>query len=222
MHEPSWSGWKFWSKFDRIPLLLHFPPPPKMKISHRLWSTDLGTTFQEYPPPQIEIWADLGTLTFQLQNTPPKKLKFGQILALWLFSFRIPLPPIALFVADLGTFSFRIEIWADLALTFQFQNTPPPPLKIEIWADTLRLFSFRTMCGKLPHVETLSSPENYSLFPLKQTLIDRINSPGTEVIWYSPPANYTQKTAKGTANQPSSFHHFLVGCFLFWSFCQDM
>ena len=56
------------------------------------------------------------------------------------------------------------------------QNTPilkysfriPPPPKIEIKADlgTLRLFSFRTMCGKLPHVETLSSPGNYSLISL--------------------------------------------------------
>ena len=109
-------------------------PPPKMKIVRDLgtltfqfqntppqkieiWA-DLGTlTFQfQNTPPQIEIWADLGTLTFQFQNTPPpenwnlgrswhfdfsvseyppppRKLKFGQILALWLFSFRIPPQP---------------------------------------------------------------------------------------------------------------------------------
>ena len=48
---------------------------------------------------------------------------------------------------------------------FSVSEYPPPPPKIEIKADlgTLRLFSFRTMCGKLPHVETLSSPDNYSL-----------------------------------------------------------
>ena len=41
------------------------------------------------PAPKIEIKADLGTLTFQFQNTPlppsptsPQKLKFSQILAL--------------------------------------------------------------------------------------------------------------------------------------------
>ena len=103
----------------------------------------------------MKIVRDLGTLTFQFQNTPP--------------------PPKMKIVRDLGT------------LTFQFQNTPPPnencqrywhfnfsvseylPPQIEIKADlgTLRLFSFRTMCGKLPHVETLSSPDNYSFLQVK-------------------------------------------------------
>ena len=121
------------------------------------------------PPP--ENW-NLGRswhfVTFQFQNTPPQKLKFRQILALCDFSvLEYPPPP---------------ENW-NLGrswhfVTFQFQNTPPP--KIEIYADlgTLWLFSFRipppenwnlgrssqweTMCGKLPHVETLSNPDNYS------------------------------------------------------------
>ena len=34
------------------------------------------------PPPKMEIVRDLGTLTFQFQNTPPQKFKFRQILAL--------------------------------------------------------------------------------------------------------------------------------------------
>ena len=81
----------------------------------------------------MKIVRDLGTLTFQFQNTlsPP--------------------PP-------------KIEIKADLGTLRLFSFRTPPPKKIEIKADlgTLRLFSFRTMCGKLPHVETLSSPDNYS------------------------------------------------------------
>ena len=97
-----------------------------------------------------------------LQNTPILKysfLKLSEILALWLFSFRIHPPPPENW--NLGR-SWHFK-------TFQFHNPPthppPPPNKIEIKADlgTLRLFSFRTTCGKLPHVETLSSPDNYSL-----------------------------------------------------------
>ena len=45
-------------------------------------------------------------------------------------------------------------------LKYSFRITPPPPINTDL--GTLRLFSFRTMCGKLPHVETLSSPDNYS------------------------------------------------------------
>ena len=59
-----------------------------------------------------------------LQNTPilkyrippPPKWKLSEILALWLFSFRIPPPPPNW---NLG------RSWH--FVTFQFQNTPPPP-----------------------------------------------------------------------------------------------
>ena len=132
------------------------PPPPKMKIVR-----DLGTLtfqFQNTPlPPKMKIVRDLGTLTFQFQNTPPEnencqrswhfdfsvseypppKWKLSEILALWLFSFRIsPFPPKMKIVPEnwnLGR-SWHFK-------TFQFQNY---------------------VCGKLPHVETLSSPDNYS------------------------------------------------------------
>ena len=100
-----------------------------------------------------------------LQNTPILK-----------YSFRIPPPPenencqrswhFDFSVSEFPPPPRKIEIWADLGTLrlFSFRIPPPLPPKIEIKADlgTLRLFSFRTMCGKLPHVETLSSPDNYS------------------------------------------------------------
>ena len=173
---------KFWSKFYRIPLFWNTVSeyPPQMKIVR-----DLGTLtfqFQNTPPPpqlkfrqilalwlfsfrippplpKMKIVRDLGTLTFQFQNTPlpPPKLKFRQILALWLFSFRIPPPP----NWNLGR-SWHFK-------TFQFQNTPPPPNLNLVKSWHFKIFQFQnnwyqwhTMCGKLPHVETLSSPDNYS------------------------------------------------------------
>ena len=46
------------------------------------------------PPPKMKLVRDLGTLTFQFQNTPPWKLKFRQILALCDFSVsEYPPPP---------------------------------------------------------------------------------------------------------------------------------
>ena len=110
------------------------------------------------PPSKMKIVRDLGTLTFQFQNTPPpnencqrswhfdfsvseypppppQKWKLSEILALWLFSFRIPPENWNL----VRSWHFKI---------FQFQNN---------W------YQWQTMCGKLPHVETLSSPDNYSL-----------------------------------------------------------
>ena len=74
------------------------------------WTCWIGWNFgpnsTEYPYSEI-----------QFQNTPPGKLKFGQILALWLFSFRIPPPPPPE-NWNLGR-SWHFK-------TFQFQNTPPP------------------------------------------------------------------------------------------------
>ena len=170
---------KFWSKFYRIPLFWNTVseyPPRKWKLSEilALWLF----SFRIPPPPHLK----LGSLVW--------KLKFGQILALWLFSFRIPPsptppppPPENWNLCRSWHFDFSVseyppplppENW-NLGRSWHFDFSvseyppPPPPLphppKIEIWADlgTLRLFSFRTMCGKLPHVETLSSRDNYSL-----------------------------------------------------------
>ena len=72
------------------------PPPPEIQI----W-TDLGTLgfdFPEHPPPptlpKIQIWTDLGTLGLTFQNIPPpKKLKFRQILVLWVLTFQNSPPP---------------------------------------------------------------------------------------------------------------------------------
>ena len=167
------------------------------------WSGwNFGPNSTEYPYSEI-----------QFQNTPPRKWKLSEILALWLFSFRIP-PPNENCQRSwhFDFFSFRIpppqnencQRSCTLTFQFQFQNTPPnencqrswhfdfsvseyppsrkwklseilalwlfsfsfripPPPKMKIVRDlgTLRLFSFRTMCGKLTHVETLSSPDNY-------------------------------------------------------------
>ena len=63
-----------------------------------------GPNSTEYPYSEI-----------QFQNTPPpQKWKLSEILALWLFSFRIPPPE----NWNLG------RSWH--FVTFQFQNTPPP------------------------------------------------------------------------------------------------
>ena len=98
----------------------------------------LKYSFRITPPsPKMKIVRDLGTLTFQFQNTPPPpKLKFRQILALWLFSYRIPPSPINWNLGRSWHFDFSVSEY------------PPPP--------------WQTMCGKFPHVETLSSPDNYS------------------------------------------------------------
>ena len=73
MHEPAGVVEILVQILQNTPILKYsfrIPPPPKMKIVR-----DLGTlTFQFQntpPPPKIEIWADLGTLTFQFRNTPP-------------------------------------------------------------------------------------------------------------------------------------------------------
>ena len=68
-----WSGWKFGPNSTEYPYseiqFQNTPPPPKMKIVR-----DLGTLtfqFQNTPPLKMKIVRDLGTLTFQFQNTPP-------------------------------------------------------------------------------------------------------------------------------------------------------
>ena len=107
---------KIWSKILQFTPILQYRIPP--------------------PPPKMKIVRNLGTLTFQLQNTPPppRKLKFRQILALWLFSCRIPPPPQNwnlgrswhFVIFQLQNTPPQIEIYADLGtLTFQLQNTPP-------------------------------------------------------------------------------------------------
>ena len=176
---------KFWSKFYRIPLFWNtvseyppppnencqrswhfdfsvseYPPPPENWNLGRSWHFDFSVS--EYPPPENwnlgrswhfdfsvseypppENW-NLGRswhfdFSVSEYSPPPWKLKFRQILALWLFSFRIPPPPPEN-LNFVTSWHFKI---------FQCQNN---------W------YQWQTMCGNLPHVETLSSPDNYSFF----------------------------------------------------------
>ena len=125
----------------------------------------------------------------EIQNTPPPcKWKLSEILALWLFSFRIPPPPnencqrswhFDFSVSEYPPpppenencqrswhFDFSVSEYPPpprklkfrQILTFQFQNTPPPPENLNLGRSS----QWETMCGKLPHVETLSNPDNYS------------------------------------------------------------
>ena len=116
--------------------------PPQNENCQRSWHFDFSVS--EYPPtPKMKIVRDLGTLTFQFQNTPrspppptpdnwnlgrswhfdfsvsqyplpPRKWKLSEILPLWLFSFRIPPLPPPRKIKNLGR-SWHCK-------TFQFQN----------------------------------------------------------------------------------------------------
>ena len=91
-----------------------YPPPWK-------FDRDSALITSEYPPENLT-----GSSALITSEYPPWKLKFGQILALWLFSFRIP--------------PLKIEIWAHLGtLTFQFQNTPPWKFDREFSCDNFRI-----------------------------------------------------------------------------------
>ena len=66
----------------------------------------------------------------------------------------------------------KMKIFRDLGtLTFQFQKPPPSPKNwnlgrswhFKIFQFQNNWYQWQTMCGNLPHVETLSSPDNYSL-----------------------------------------------------------
>ena len=155
-----WSGWNFGPNSTEYPYseiqFENTPPPPKMKIVR-----------------------DLGTLTFQFENTPPK-WKLLEILALWLFSLRIPPTPKwkLLEILALWLFSFRIppspppeneNCHRSWHFDFSVSESPPPPGNLNLgrsWQFKIIQFQnnwyqWQTMCGKLPHVETLSSPDNY-------------------------------------------------------------
>ena len=114
------------------------------------------------PPPEMKIVRNLGTLTFQLQNTPPpRKLKLRQILALWDFSVAEYPPP------------RKIKLRQILALCdFSVAEYPPSPPQI-IW-NYGRSSQWESLCAKLPHVETLSNPDNYSFVNASQK--DRLST----------------------------------------------
>ena len=166
MHKPAGVVENLVQIIQNTPILKFRIPPLENWNLGRSWDF---VTFQFQNTPSPENW-NLGRswdfVTFQFQNTPlPRKLKFRQILGLCDFSVsEYPPPP----HWNLG------RSWH--FVTFQFQNTPPPwKLKFR---QILGLCDFsvseyppppqgrssqwETMCGKLPHVETLSNPDNYS------------------------------------------------------------
>ena len=129
------------------------PPPPKLKFRQILALCHFSVS--EYPPP--ENW-NLGIswhfVTFQFQNTPPPPPENWNLGISWhfvTFQFQNTPPP--------ENWNLGIS-WH--FVTFQFQNTPPPPKK-KHW-NLGRSSQWETMCVELPHVETLSNPDNYS-FP---------------------------------------------------------
>ena len=116
-----WSGWKFGPNSTEYPYSeIQFQnTPPGNENCQRSWHFDFSVS--EYPPPKMKIVRDLGTLTFQFQNTPP--------------------PPKIEIWADLGTLTFQFqntpppENWnlgrSWHLKTFQFQNTTPPQKKLK-------------------------------------------------------------------------------------------
>ena len=108
---------KIWSKFYSLPLFCNteYPPPPRNENCQKSWHFDFSVA--EYPPPQ--------------------KWKLSEILALWLFSCRIPPPKLKLRqILELCDFSSADyppppENW-NLGrswnfVIFQVQITPPTP-----------------------------------------------------------------------------------------------
>ena len=116
------SGWKFGPNSTEYPYSeIQNTPPPKMKIVRNLGT--LTFQFQNTPPPpeNRNLGRSWHFVNFQFQNTPPPKLKFRQILALCDFSVsEYPLSP------------RKLKFRQILALCdFSVSEYPPPP-KIEI------------------------------------------------------------------------------------------
>ena len=178
MHEPAGVVEILVQILQNTPILKYsfrIPPPPKMKIVRNLGT--LTFQFQNTPPPppeNLNLSRSWHFVTFQFQNTPPPKFKFRQILALCHFSvseYPPPPPP------------RKFKLRQILALChFSVSDYPPPPRKFKL-RQILALCHFsvsdypplqnlnlgrssqwETLRVELPHVETLSNPDNYSFF----------------------------------------------------------
>ena len=71
-------------------------PHQKLKFQQDLALSVLTTPCYYCPPPPppfIEIWTELGTLSFDYPSLPPKKIKFGQDLATLSYVFTTPVTP---------------------------------------------------------------------------------------------------------------------------------
>ena len=96
---------------------------------------------QEYPPPQMKSFPEMGTLSFDYPRIPPPpwKLKFDQKLALWVLTTQEFPPPqlkfgqnLALWVLTTKNTHFPpIEIWPELGtFSFHYPKIPPPNQKM--------------------------------------------------------------------------------------------
>ena len=109
MHEPAGVVENLVQILQFTPILQYRIPPPHENCQ-RSWHFNFSVA--GYPPPQ-QIVRNLGTLTFQLQNTPPPKCQKS-----WHFNFSVAeYPPLEN--------SYLGRSW--YFVIFQLQNTPPPP-----------------------------------------------------------------------------------------------
>ena len=166
--------------------ITEYPPPQKNWNLARSWDFEYFQLQNTPPPENWNLARSWDFEYFQLQNTPPPipKLKFSQILGLWVFSIT-EYPPLKIEISQiLGLWVFSITEYPPQSSNwnlgrswdfeyFQLQNTPPqtptPPPRSSQW---------ETMCSKLPHVETLSNMDNYSL-----VLPHKADWPGQNLFW---------------------------------------
>ena len=112
---------------------LQITPPPQKENCQKSWHFDFSVAEYPPPPPERQIVRNLGTLTFQLQNTPPllwkiqisnffpksksevadyppPQFKFRHFLVLCDFSVaEYPHPPHQKIVRNLGTLTFQLQ-----------------------------------------------------------------------------------------------------------------
>ena len=137
------------------------------------------SAIQNPPPPKMTIVRNLGTLTFQLQNTsPPRKWQLSEILALWLFSCRIPPSP----PPRKWQLSEILALWL-----FSCRIPPSPPRKWQLSEIlALLLFSYRIPPQKWQLSEILALLLfSYRIPPLLGTL--------TFQLQYTPPPPVSPK-----------------------------
>ena len=111
------------------------------------------------PPPQMKFRQILAVFSFQFQNTQPsppplEKWNLGRSWHFKTFQFSVSeYPPTTSAPPPRNTNNQRVQVW-------EFQNTH--------FRIPISEYQWETMCGKLPHVETLSNPDNYSLLALRE------------------------------------------------------
>ena len=127
----------------------HHPAPPPPRLPRHVRSNLLVSTYvvcerlsvMHEPAGVVENLVQNSTVypysAIQNNPPPPKKWKLSEILALWLFSCRIPPPVKMKIVRNLGTLTFQLQNTPPLQnwnlgrswhfVIFQLQKSPPPP-----------------------------------------------------------------------------------------------